>query len=157
MATYSLGRNIEASLINFLTDALIKDNWKDIRLTKSFAQVYDGTLPAICVQYNTANATTLELGSGTWLKEPEITIRLFCTSDGQRLDLAAWLLDKLEDSIAYYEYEITSGEISKKTQTGYINVTTIRRDEKEIVNLEPIKLTDKFRHNITFRCRISKI
>jgi hypothetical protein len=154
--SYRLSRNLEASLVQWLEEGLAEDwaNWT-IRVVKAFTQAHDGTLPAICVNFVTANPTQLEIGSSTWLKNPEVSFRLFCRNDGERLDLASWLLDKLEESIDYYEYTITDGEISQQTLVGKIVVGEILKDIKELTNTENLVQTDKFRHNITFRCRVA--
>lgn len=150
---YRLRRNCIASIIDWLNTQLFEDDWKGIRVVKEFTQVYDGTLPAMCVQFITPNSKKKEIGSGVWLKTPDMSIRIFATDNGQREDLAEWLLEKLENSVDYYEYE--SGGVSKELK-GKISINKILKDEKELVNTENLAQEDKARHIISFSCRVVK-
>jgi hypothetical protein len=152
---YRISRNTEASIIDWLTEELSADNWIGIRVVKSFTQVYDGILPAICVQVVTPNPVKLEIGSPTWLQNIEVAIRIFAKDDGQRLDLSDWLLEKLENSIVYSQYTVTNGVASKEPK-GLIQINTVIRDEKELTNTEGLEKEDKFRHIISFLCRVAE-
>ena len=46
---YRLSRNIEASLVDYITAELLADGWVGIRVEKVFAKVYKGELPCICI------------------------------------------------------------------------------------------------------------
>lgn len=81
---YRISRNIEASLIDRITADLATDGWSGIRIEKSFAEVYKGTLPCICINALEIRPEKLEIGSKTNLKYFTITIKIFATSDGQR-------------------------------------------------------------------------
>lgn len=156
---YRISRNIEASVIDKITADLVTDGWStfNIRVEKAFSEVYQGTLPCILVQVNSLDPTKLEIGSKTWLKYFEVSIRIFATGDGLRLDLADWMTDKLEDDINYYVYTIVSGVVSTKVLSGKIVVLPdgILRNEKELINTDNLVNEDKYRHIITFRCYIA--
>jgi len=156
MATYRQIRNCEASLIDWLTEKLEDGGWVGIRVEKSFAEIYKGTLPAICINLIETRLEKLEIGSKTNLKYYTITIRIFGTSDGIRCDLASFLTDLLEDDINYYSYVITNGEVASKDLTGKIVIRTIIRMEKELTNTEGLAKEDKYRHLIEFICFVAK-
>jgi len=92
---YRISRNIEGSIIEWLQAAVDAD-WAsfNIRIVKAFTQVYNGSLPVFCVQVITPNPTKLEIGSATWLRNIEVSIRIFAQEDGARLDLSDWLLKR---------------------------------------------------------------
>ncbi|MHA1294643.1 MAG: hypothetical protein ACTSQJ_18560 [Promethearchaeota archaeon] len=156
MGVYRLSRNIEASLIDFFTEQFEID-WSEfnIRTVKVFLQAYEGTLPAVCIEEVTTNPVKKEIGSSAWLKIPEISIRVFATSDGLRKDLRDYIIDKLEGNIPYYQYTITDGGVTEKTLAGQIVVREILRDAKELTNTENLELADKFRHIIIFSAIIA--
>jgi len=155
---YRISRNIEASLVDFITTELSADGWKDIRVEKSFAEVYIKTkkLPCILVNVAESEPTKKEIGSPTFLKYIIVNVRIFADSDGIRLDLKDWFVDKLQEDINYYTYTITSGSVIEKILSGKIMVREILREEKELVNTENLELIDKYRHLINFRCYVAK-
>jgi len=147
---YRASRNCEASLIDWLTTALTTGGWTGIRVEKVFAEIYKGTLPAICIGLVETRPEKLEIGSKTNLKYYTINIRIFGTSDGIREDLADFITDLLEDDINYYVYTITGGVVSAKVLTGRIVITRWFDNRKELVNSEVLESVDKYRHLLSF-------
>jgi len=152
---YREGRNIEASVIDWLTAALTSAGWTGIRVEKVFAEIYKGSLPAICIEQNPEETTKLEIGSKSWLKTFSINFRVFATSDGQRLDLKDFLVDLLENDINYYVYTVVNGIISSKVLSGRLIIREITRNEKELINTENLSQEDKYRHVISVRAYIA--
>jgi hypothetical protein len=152
---YRISRNIEASLIDTITANLITDSWTGIRVEKSFAAAYQGTLPCICVNVSELRPQRLEIGSKTNLKYFTVLIKIFATSDGQRLDLADWLFDELEDDFTYYTYTITNGVVSAKVSAGKIVVTKWFENKKELTNTENLIKADRYRHLLSFECNVA--
>lgn len=152
---YRISRNIEASLIDGITANLTTDGWTGIRTEKSFAEVYKGTLPCICINVSELRPQKLEIGSKTNLKYFTVNIKIFATSDGQRLDLADWLFDELEDDFTYYTYTITNGVVSAKVSAGKIVVTKWFDNRKELTNTENLIKADRYRQLLSFECLIS--
>lgn len=153
---YRISRNIEASLIDRITADLATDGWSGIRIEKSFAEVYKGTLPCICINALEIRPEKLEIGSKTNLKYFTVNIRIFATSDGQRLDLSDWLLDKLEDDTDYYSYTITGGIVSAKVLAGRIVITKFFDNRKELVNTEILEKEDRYRHLLSMECIVAE-
>jgi len=153
---YRISRNIEASLIDFVTTELTNAGWTGIRTEKAFAEVYRGELPAICINVVSVDPTKLEIGSKTNLKYFQISIRIFATSDGQRLDLADFITDLLEDDVNYYAYTIINGVVSAKVLTGRIVTLDFITNEKELTNTEGLEREDRYRHLVSFNCYVAQ-
>jgi len=152
---YRISRNIEASLIDFITSELTTDGWTGIRTEKSFAEVYKGTLPCIVVNALEIRPQKLEIGSKTNLKYFTVNIRIFATNDGQRLDLSDWLFDELENDINYYAYTITNGVVSAKVLTGRMVITRWFDNRKELINSEVLEKEDRYRHLLSFEVNVA--
>jgi len=153
---YRISRNIEASLIDWLTEELDDAGWVGIRVEKSFAEVYKGTLPCICINSLEIRPQKLEIGSKTNLKYFTVNIRIFATSDGNRLDLSDFILDLLEDDINYYTYTITNGEVASKILTGRIAVIRWIDNRKELTNTENLEKEDRYRHLLSIECIVAE-
>jgi hypothetical protein len=154
MGVYRISRNIEASLVDFITSALTTDSWTGIRVEKGFPQDYKKITPFIGVEVLDLNPEKLEIGSKTHIKYYNVKIRIFATNDGQRLDLADWLFDKLEDDVLYYAYTIANGVVSVKTLTGKITINGQIANGKELQNTENLEKEDKYRHLFSFECHV---
>ena len=153
---YRISRNIEASLIDWLTEELEDSGWTGIRIEKAFAEIYKGTLPAICINVLETRPEKLEVGSKTNLKYFTINIRIFANSDGLRLDLADFITDLLEDDINYYAYTITNGEVAQKDLSGRIVITRFFEDRKELINTSNLEKEDRYRHLLSFECIVAE-
>ena len=148
-------RNIEATLVDYITAQLLADGWSGIRTEKAFAEVYKGTLPAICVSMEESDSKRREIGSDSYLEDILVSIRIFATSDGQRLDLASWMLSKIIPGTDYYTYTITSGVVSSKTLAGRVVILENTMNRKELKNVDNLDSIDRYRHILTFKCRVA--
>ena len=148
-------RNLEASLIDYIAAQLPAAGWSGIRTEKAFAEIYKGTLPAICVSMEESDAISREIGSKSYLENILVSIRIFATSDGQRLDLASWMLSKIMPGIDYYTYTITSGTVSSKILTGRVVILENTVNRKELKNVDNLDVIDRYRHVLTFKCRVA--
>jgi len=155
MGQYRTSRSIEASLIDWLIGKLEDGGWTGIRIEKAFAEIYKGTLPAICINVLETRPEKLEIGNKRNLKYYTINIRIFSTSDGNREDLADFILDLLEDDVNYYSYVITNGEVAQKDLSGRIVLTRWFENRKELVNSENLAKEDKFRHLLQFEAIVA--
>ena len=156
--SYRISRNIEASLIDWLAEELDDAGWVGIRVEKSFSEVYKGTLPCICINSLEIRPQKLEIGSKTNLKYFTVNIRIFATSDGNRLDLSDFILDLLEDDINYYTYTITNGEVASKVIAGRIILTKWLDNRKELINTLNTELEkeDRYRHLLSIECIVAE-
>jgi hypothetical protein len=158
MGQYRLSRNVEASIIEHLRTALFDDGWEGIGCEKSMKQE-QMTPPLIMINVVEMDTQKREIGSGFYLKYPTVVVRIFATSDGQREDLADWVLEKFEDNISYYQYGIFDGKIASKELAGNIVIRKILRNEKELANTEPSNLEkeDRYRHIISFSIFVGEL
>jgi hypothetical protein len=155
-ATYRPSRNIEASFLDYVKDEL-ESVWNDVSVVKTFNAAYTTELPVICIRRGRTSYPRAEIGSTQYVRETLVLIDVFCTSDGQKLDLIDWLVDALKDGLPYYEYVTTkTGRTvtSAKTQNGRIRITNIESsDVNADVERDRLDKVDKFRGLIT--CTIS--
>ena len=152
---YRISRNIEASLIDRITADLVTDGWSGIYVEKTASEIYKGYFPAILVNIQEIRPEKLEIGSKINLKYFTVYIRIFATSDGQRIDLSDWLFDKLLDDTNYYTYTITNGLVSSKVLVGKIVITGWLDNRKELTNTENLEEEDRYRHLLAFECIVA--
>jgi len=156
MGVYRISRNTEASIVDFLKTSFQAD-WGSNNVEKSFAQIYEIDLPSICVRAGVSTHTPVEVGSNSTWRTVLVSIDIFATSDGQRLDIKDWLISKVKNGINYYNYTISNGVVQSKTLAGRIN---IRKIEDEPLNFDTEKdeldTHDKYRHLITLTISLGK-
>lgn len=154
MSDYRISRNVEATLIDYITVGLASAGWTGITVLKGFPEEYKGKIPFIGVETLQRPIKNKEIGSESIILDIPITIRIFALNDGQRLDLSDWLVDdKLKTSINYYTYIITNG-VAAKTLAGKIRFLN-RDSRKELTNTQNLVAEDRYRQIITATCRVS--
>jgi len=157
MGVYRPSRNIEASIIEFIREELAGD-WTNINVEKTFARIYDLKLPSICIRVGTTAHEKAEIGADSTTRTPQVLIDIFCTSDGQRLDLKDFLIEKLKSGLPYYNYTIVNGQIQSKVQDGRIRVLTI---DDAPVNFEAdrdaLDVHDRHRHALTLGVSLGRV
>ena len=156
MANYfQQARNVELSTIYYL-EQQINANWSNVNVVKSFTQVYDKPLPVVCIQLDSATRDRLEIGSNTLDNTYVITIDIFARSDGQRIDLADFIIDKLKNGWTYYLHSHASGDKTKleRTADGKVQLLSIIEDRKVEILPNPEE-KDRFRHLITISVKKS--
>jgi hypothetical protein len=153
---YRLSRNLEASLIDYFRAALITDSWVGVQCEKSLKQS-EIKLPCILIYCSNTDTQKKEIGSGEYIKYPNIVIRIYGTNEGNREDLADWVLEKLEGTINYYTY--TNGGETKSQVAGGISIIKIIRDTKELSSTDPeaIEFRDRYRHVLEVSCLVGEI
>jgi hypothetical protein len=155
MGVYRQSRNLEASLVDFVSASLINGGWTGIGVLKGFPQDYKGKAPFIGVEALEIRPEKLEIGSSENIKYYNVKIRIVATNDGQRLDLSDFLFDLLEDDVNYYDYTIAGGVVSVKTLTGRIVITKWNENRKELQNTENLESEDRYRQVFTFECIVA--
>jgi len=158
---YRISRNAEASIIQFLETELASA-WSKVTIEKTFARVYEIDLPAgsaiICVRCGDAIHSKAELGSNSTTREIHVLLDIFSTSDGQRLDLKDFLIEKLKHGIPYYDYTIANGAIQSKTLNG--RLITLEMDESPVnfdTDKSELDIRDRYRHLIDLRLSRGKV
>ena len=154
---FTQDRDIELSTLFYLQNQLATD-WPGTTIVKSFADAYakDAVLPIVCVSLTETIPNRREVGSTTLEPQYLISVYLFCRSDGQRLDMASWLVTQLNTGWVHYQHSHMSGD---KTQLD--RVVDGRDQIIEFISNAKIDFggqsdsKDRFRQNISFRVRKS--
>jgi len=152
---YRTTRNIEKSLLDFITAQLTTDSWTGIRVEKGFPKDYKGKIPMIGVEVLEIRPQKLEIGSKTNIKHYVVKIRIIASDDGQRLDLSDWLFDELEADVDYYTYIVTAG-VAAGTKAGRIVIGKWFENRKELQNTDILEKEDRYRHMLTFECIVAQ-
>ena len=151
---FQTARCIELSTIDYL-ETQINANWSNITTVKSFTNAYKTALPVVCIRLLDTDSARRELGTTELLNDYTIGIDLFCSSDGQRIDLADFILDKLKDPWTYYDYHQTSGATETLTgiENGRIHVRRFIENNKLDFGEEGTDKYDLFRSVIIVQVR----
>ncbi len=157
MGNYRYSRNIEASLIDYLKEQFAID-WTGISVEKTFAKIHTLPLPSICIRLSTTVHEKAEIGDNATIRNPLILIDIFGTSDGNRLDLKDYIVEKIKAGCPYYDYVIANGATQSKTLNGRIRVLNIE-DSPINFDIEKDKLDthDRFRHLLELSITIGKV
>lgn len=158
MASYFReSRNVELSTLYYLETNLTAD-WSGTSVIKTFKQAYskDINLPIVCIRLADIGSTRREVGSTTLNNGYLIIIDIFARSDGQRLDLSDYILDKIKDSWVFYLHSHTSGDNTTlvRTANGRCSVEQFISNTK----VEPFENTDEkdfYRHSISVRVKVN--
>ena len=157
--TYRPTRNIEASIIDHLTSNFNAD-WTGINVEKTFAKVYELSIPSICVRVGITSHTFVEIGDNNTWRHPQLLIDVFANSDGQKHDLVDYIISKIKNGFVYYDYIIdnSTGTVQSKTENGRIKVSSI---DITPINLNEDKNTldkhDRYRALITCDLSLGRV
>lgn len=157
MSYFRTTRNVELSLLYHL-DINLSVDWSGTTVCRTFKEVYakDVALPIVCVRLSDTNTVFREIGATTLENRYLIILDIFARSDGQRLDIADYIKDKLKDGWVHYEHSHASGDNTSlsRSANGRDNVVDWVTDA-EITTGENADAKDRFRHNISIRVRRS--
>lgn len=154
MSYFAQSRNVELSTIYYL-ETQIDANWSGISVVKSFTNAYKEALPVVSIRAIDLDPNPKEIGNTSLITGVSIAIDLFCTSDGQRLDLAYFITDKLKDPWVYYIHSQTSGapETLSRTEDGKIRVEEWLNNNIIDFGTESADKYDLHRHFILVRVK----
>lgn len=141
-------RNMELSTIYYF-EQVFQDNWSGINVVKGFSQVTSASLPVVAIGLIEQTTSRFEIGNNKLKNIYVFSFDIFAKSDGQRIDLAGFILDKLKDNWTYYYFSHPSGDNSslEKTEKGKIFVTDFVTNTK-VEFVENMEGYDRFRHSI---------
>jgi len=146
---FSESRNVEISTFEYLKTQ-IDANWSNINTVKSFIQAYKTVLPVVCIRLTDIHTDRKEVGATTLRNSYTIVIDIFARSDGQRMDLAYFILDALKGVWTYNTYAQTSGAPSSLTATATDKLYVNYFNENTKLDFgEDIDKYDKYRHIIS--------
>lgn len=164
MAIYRTSRNIEASVIQHIEQELLSAGWTDISVEKTFNRIYDIPVDtfqkqgAVCVRLEDTTHQQAEIGKTSTRRLPFLLIDIFATSDGQRLDLKDFLIEKLKKGLPFYEFEVNGSTIVNKIQNGRIRVTNI--DDTPVnfgIDKSSLDVHDRYRHLLTLELSLGRV
>jgi len=154
MAYFSKTRNIELSIIKYIEDQ-IAANWTGVSVVKAFKQAYDVVVPVVCVRLLDINTVNKEVGSTSLKKIYGIIIDIFAKSDGQRIDIADFLMEAIKDGCTYYKHSHVPGDNSRleREADGRIGLSSINQNQRVDFFETDLEVHDRFRHLISFQVR----
>lgn len=152
---FSKRRGAELSLIEHI-ETQMNASWSNpiIPVVKSFEKAYEVPVPVISVGLEDVDNERLEIGDNILKQAYNFTIHIFAKSDGQRIDLAEFIVQAVKGGCIRYNYSHSSSskETLDKVADGRMTLLTFVSDSKiEIGNDQDAH--DKFRHSITFTMR----
>jgi len=157
MGQYRTSRAIEASLIDFLKP-LLEANWGNISVEKTFAKIYDISLPSVCIRVGDTSHAKAEIGDDSTIRTVQVFIDIFASSDGQRLDIKDFIVENIKNGGIFYDYVISGGSVQSKTANGRLRVTSI---EDSGINFdtdkEKLDKHDRYRSLITLSISLGRI
>ena len=155
--SYRVSRNIEASIIDKIKDILTACSFT-ANVEKTFARVYGLSLPTVCVRVGDTDYNRAELGDNATIRNVQVLIDIFSTSDGQRLDLKDCVVEGIKRGIEYYEYTIVDGVIQSKIRNGNLRVSALSDTLINIgVNKNELDVHDRYRHLISLNCDLGRV
>ena len=164
MGLYRPSRNLEASTIERIETILRENHYSNVTVEKTFSRVYNTTLnpdegnAIICIRCGDTDHDRIEIGSNSTTRKPLILIDLFCTSDGQRLDLKDLLISELKNGYDYYGYTIDNGKVQERDLKGRIIVTIADTPINfGITDKTTLDIHDKYRHLISLDTELNLI
>jgi hypothetical protein len=150
MPYFTKSRNVELSVIYYL-ETEINASWSGISTVKSFSQAYDVSVPVVCIRLFNQNSTRLEIGDNELKNEYYFIIDIFAKSDGQRIDLADFIVDKIKDGCIYYEWSHASGSNTTMERVANGRIRWLNFTENSKVDFsQDVDSQDRFRHLISF-------
>uniref|UniRef100_A0A6M3K5Z3 Tail protein n=1 Tax=viral metagenome TaxID=1070528 RepID=A0A6M3K5Z3_9ZZZZ len=154
--SFSTSRNIELSTIFYLETEL-KNDWGNINIVKSFTNAYKAALPVVAINLSSINSGRREIGATTLLNDYIIDINIFASSDGLRIDLVDYIMNKLKDCWDYYTHSQTSGspETLTRVADGKIFTTDYIMNDKINLGVDA-DVYDRFRSFIQIAVRPSE-
>ena len=157
---YRLYQNLQNSLVDKLqaqitSDGLTGDNSQSISVRASRKNDDNWALPAISVYFESETATRFELGSNKRDDRQLIIIDIYATNENERLSLAKWLVDTINDGWQYYTYAYNSvnPESPTKTAGGWVNVNFLTNEPVNLV--QTVSEIDAHRHRVSISVWIS--
>jgi hypothetical protein len=147
---FSKTRNVELSVISAIETA-INNSWSGITVVKAFLQAYDVKVPVICVRILSTDSFRSEIGDNTIRQKYSFIVDIFAKSDGQRIDLADFIVNVVKEGFVYKQYSRASGnpEELNETTDGRITFLTFDSDSR-IDASDSADEHEKYRQAITF-------
>lgn len=155
---WSIKRNLENSLAEFLQNAITNDSLTvidskgsektiEVRVGKEFNSNW--TLPVIALYYDSHQSPRLSIGSNLREKTHLMIIDIRALDEGMQQDLADWVETTINDGFIFYTYSPNSSDPDNpdKDETAYCSLEFLSNVPVNIG--DTADLPDKYRQNIT--------
>ncbi|RLE64490.1 MAG: hypothetical protein DRJ38_05450 [Thermoprotei archaeon] len=153
---YRESRNIEISTKDYIKTQ-INASWTGINVFRSFGEVTNNNLPAICVRLGKTLHDNVEIGAPSTIRTATIFVDIFANDDGQRLDLKDFLIEKLKGEWDYHEYTVNNG-VSSDIINGKIRRVALSETEvSPAKDKSQLSKVDRYRHLITVTVTTGKV
>jgi len=160
MLAWGILRNLENSIKDFLDTEIITDSVTDINGVNIPVRVGrknddNWTLPCISLYNESETLSRFEIGSNNRDARELIIIDIYATNEGERLDLAKWLTDTINNGLRYYTYTYkpSNPESPTKVAGGWINVDFLTNTRVSLG--QNISEIDAHRHRVSVNVWIS--
>lgn len=160
MLSWQLYRNLENSLKDFLDTEISTDSVTDINGTAVPVRVGrknddNWTIPCISLYVESETLERFEIGSNNRDERELIIIDIYATNEGERLDLAKWVTDTINNGWQYYTYtvNVATPESPNKVAGGWVNVDFLSNTRINLGN--NVSQLDVYRHRISINVWIS--
>lgn len=151
---FGKSRNVELSTASYL-ETQVEASWTDVQVLKGFPDYTpDMKLPIVAITLIQELTDFIEIGSRLTDDIYTFSIDIFGKSTANRLDLAQFIKEKLLLDWTYNEYSRGSGETLTATPAGKVTFIEFISNEKVEIG-EDVNNFDRFRHLITFTCRVA--
>lgn len=149
MAYFNKARNIEASIIEYLTQCFSSE-WSSlgINVVKGYSNAYQSNLPVVAVGLDDVDTAPVEIGSTAINKTYYFNIDIFARNDGEKIDIVDYLLDILRRGCDYLEQSYESGSYENiiTSVNGRVGIKLISNNSVEFGDTKDSK--DAFRYYI---------
>jgi len=158
--TWRLYRSLENSLKDFIdaqitSDSLKAEDGSDISVRIGRKEDDNWTLPCISLYNDSETLERFEIGSNKRDDRQLIIIDLYAMNEGERLDLAKFLVDAINDGWRYYSYSYnpSNPESPTKVAGGWVNVNFV--ENTRVALGQNVDVFDAHRHRISINVWIS--
>lgn len=153
---FSEARCVQLSTLNHIKDR-IDAFWTGINVVETYEEATQAALPVISVRLLPINSTGKEIGSTAWDNTYNIVVDIFAKSNGQRIDLAYFILDKIKDGWSYFIYSNNPNnrQVLLTTLDGKLNCRGVI-ENVPIEFAETVAEKDKCRHILSFLVKRTK-
>lgn len=161
MSTWRKYRNLQASLVDFLSAQAVTDVLKDLdgesinfrvgRKNDTF------TLTTISVYMESETAPRFEIGSNQREDKQLIIIDIYAKNEADRLDLAKWVRDSINNGWTYYTYSnnIVNPDSPTKVAGKKVNVDFLTNGHVKLGT--DVDVFDSHRHQLTINAWINGV
>lgn len=150
MTYFSRTRAVELSVVDAI-QAAIAGSWSGVTVVKAFTQAYSSQVPVICVRMLSVASTRLEIGGNTLRNEYSFIVDIFARSDGQRIDLADFIMNTVKEGFVYYDYVRNSGNPEELDTTADGRITLLTFDTNERIDAgDSDDEHERYRQSIAF-------